>query len=58
MDQLSNWSGVGDDITDETTSLIEDEVSDEEGEEVMIPKKKKGVEILFSTLKLEKMLWP
>ncbi|XP_019722389.1 GRAM domain-containing protein 1C isoform X1 [Hippocampus comes] len=33
MDQLSNWSGVGDDITDETTSLIEDEVSDEEGEE-------------------------
>lgn len=56
MDQLSNWSGVGDDITDETTSLIEDEVSDEEGEEVMIPTKKKGVEILFSTLKLEKML--
>lgn len=56
MDQLSNWSGVGDDITDETTSLIEDEVSDEEGEEVMIPTKKKGVEILFSTLKLEKNL--
>lgn len=51
MDQLSNWSGVGDDITDETTSLIEDEVSDEEGEEVMIPKKKKGGENIVQHVK-------
>ncbi|XP_061121774.1 protein Aster-C isoform X1 [Syngnathus typhle] len=29
MDQLSNWSGAGDDITDETASLIEEEEDDE-----------------------------